>query len=173
MSAIKKFTTYFEEVICCTALVLIAICVFTQVIARYVFNVALHWTEEVAAMSMVWAVYMGASLCIKERFHVRIVVGIASLPDRMGKAVSIISDIGWLFFSVLMLNVSIEYLGVLWKYPEISTGLDINQFYPQSILVIGYGLMIIRIIEFYYKWYKDGYQGIPGVHLGDDDEGHL
>ena len=82
------------------ALVIIAVSVFSQVVARYVFEVALHWTEEVAAISMVWAVYMGASLCVRERFHIRIIVAVKALPDRVGKVVVFLADIIWVFFSV-------------------------------------------------------------------------
>ncbi|MEM7319274.1 MAG: TRAP transporter small permease subunit, partial [Pseudomonadota bacterium] len=62
MAALKWLERHFEELICCTCLTVIAICVFAQVVARYVFSIALHWTEETAAICMVWAVYMGAAL---------------------------------------------------------------------------------------------------------------
>ena len=79
MAALKWLERHFEELICCVCLSVIAIAVFAQVVARYVFQVALHWTEETAAMCMVWAVYMGAALCVRERFHIRIIVGVAAL----------------------------------------------------------------------------------------------
>ena len=34
-------------------------------------------------MSMVWSVYMGASLCVRERFHIRILAGVMVLPRRV------------------------------------------------------------------------------------------
>ena len=163
MAAVRWLERHFEELICCVALVIIAVSVFSQVVARYVFEVALHWTEEVAAISMVWAVYMGASLCVRERFHIRIIVAVKALPDRVGKVVVFLADIIWVFFSVFMVKISWEYLGVLWKYPAHSPSLGINQFYPQSILVIGYGLMVVRIIQTYWHWYHDGANGLPGM----------
>jgi TRAP-type C4-dicarboxylate transport system permease small subunit len=76
----KWFFKHLEEVVCCTALVVISISVFAQVIARYLLEIALHWTEEVAAIAMVWAVYTGASLCVRERYHIRIMVFVQNLP---------------------------------------------------------------------------------------------
>jgi len=153
----------FEEVVCCTALVIIAISVFSQVIARYVFEVALHWTEEVASISMVWAVYMGASLCVRERFHIRILVGVKALPLGFGKIVIFLADFLWALFCLFMLIISWDYLAVLWKFPSHSPSIGINQFYPQSILFIGYGLMLLRLIESYLTWYRDGADGLPGM----------
>lgn len=163
MTAIRWLARHFEELICCTALVIIAISVFAQVMARYIFEVALHWTEEVAAVSMVWAVYMGASLCVRERFHIRIVVAVKALPDRMGRFVIFAADILWALFCLFMLRISWDYLTVMWKFPSISPSLGINQFYPQTILFIGYGLMLIRLIETYWHWYQDGANGLPGM----------
>ena len=163
MTGIRWLARHFEELICCIALVIIAVSVFSQVIARYIFEVALHWTEEVAAVSMVWAVYMGASLCVRERFHIRILVAVKALPVMMSRGVIFLADILWALFCLFMLRITWDYLGVMWKFPTISPSLGINQFYPQTILFIGYSLMVIRLIETYWHWYQDGANGLPGI----------
>ncbi len=163
MSALKWLERHFEEIICCTCLVIIAVSVFSQVIARYVFEVALHWTEEVAAISMVWAVYMGAALCVRERYHIRILIAVQSLPSRLGRYTIFIADLCWAFFSLFMIRVSWDYLAVMWKFPSTSPSLGINQFYPQSILIIGYTLMLLRLAQSYYIWYREGAEGLPGM----------
>jgi C4-dicarboxylate transporter DctQ subunit len=154
---------HFEEIICCSCIAIIACCVFLQVLARYVFNVAVHWTEEVSAFAMVWAVYMGAALCVRERFHIRIIVGVRALPQALGRYVIYLADILWVFFCVFMLKVSFEYLGVLWKFTATTPSLGINEIYPQSILVIGYALMLIRIVQVYLDWNRKGRVGLPGM----------
>lgn len=178
MPGLKLLVRHFEELICCTALVIIAISVFSQVIARYVFEIALHWTEEVAAVSMVWAVYMGASLCVRERFHIRILVAVHAFPLGISRIIIFIADIAWALFCLFMLRISWEYLGVLWIYPSVSPSLGINQFYPQTILFAGYGLMLLRLAETYWKWYRDGAEGLPGmleeaVTATEDKERHV
>lgn len=154
---------HFEEAICCVCLTSIAFCVMAQILARYVFQVALHWTEEVAAMSMVWAVYMGASLCVRERYHIRIVVAVQLLPHRMGLLIVFIADILWAAFSIMMMRISWDYLLTFWKYTSLSPSLGIDQFYPQSILFIGYGLMLVRLVETYVNWFREGRVGLPGM----------
>jgi TRAP-type C4-dicarboxylate transport system permease small subunit len=168
MNGLRWIGRHFEEMICCSALVIIAVSVFAQVMARYVFEIALHWTEEVAAMSMVWAVYMGASLCVRERFHIRILVMVHALPGRLSRYVIFLADLTWSLFCVFMLRISWDYLTVMAKFSTISPSLGINQFYPQTILFIGYGLMLIRLIETYWTWYHEGADGLPGM-LNEDD----
>ena len=170
MVALKWLEQHLEELICCSCLVVIAVSVFSQVVARYVFEVALHWTEEVAAISMVWAVYMGAALCVRERYHIRILIAVTSLPLRLGRYIIFIADLLWAFFCVFMIRVSWEYLATIWKYPSTSPSLGINEFYPQTILFIGYLLMLIRLVQYYVQWYKDGGVGLPGMLEEDGDK---
>lgn len=170
MAVLRWLDRHLEEVICCTCLVVIAVAVFSQVVARYIFEIALHWTEEAASIAMVWAVYTGASLCVRERFHIRIMIAVQSLPQRFGRFVIYLADILWAFFSLFMIRVSWDYLAVLWRFPETSPSLGINQFYPQSILIIGYTLMLFRLIQTYVQWYRGGREGLPGMldESGDD-----
>jgi len=163
MRLLKWLERHFEELICSVCLCVIAVSVFAQVIARYFFHIALHWTEETAAMCMVWAVYMGASLCVRERFHIRIVVVVTALPDHFGRVIIFLADALWALFCVFMLRVSWEYLSVFWRFPETSPSLGINQFYPQTILVIGYAMMLIRLGQTYVNWWRDGGNGLPGM----------
>ncbi|MCW2305899.1 TRAP transporter small permease [Rhodobium gokarnense] len=154
---------HLEEAVCCVALAVVAVCVFLQVIMRYLFHTALQWSEEVAAMAMVWAVYMGAALCVRERFHIRIMAGVMLLPKRAALASIVLADLGWAAFSVMMLVISADYLSVLAQFTSRSPRLGIDQLYPQSILVIGYGLMLARLVQIYVIWLRDGRPGFPGM----------
>ena len=158
-----------EELICCSCLVLIAVSVFLQVVARYVFGGALPWTEEIATMAMVWAVYMGAALCVRERFHIRILFAVTALPERLGKIVIIVADLLFAFFCLFMIKASLAYLAVHWRLPEHSPSLGINQIYPQSILVIGYALMLLRLAQLYWNWRQKGGKGLPGIRPEDTE----
>lgn len=163
MAPLRWLDRHFEELICCTCLVVISVCVVAQVIARYVFSSALHWTEEIAAIAMVWAVYMGAALCVRERFHIRILFGVKSLPTGLGRIVIFAADLFWAFFCLLMIKVGWDFLAVGWKYTSLSPSLGIDQFYPQTVLLFGYALMLARLIQLYVQWYRDGRQGLPGM----------
>lgn len=175
MAVLRWLERHFEELICCTCLVIISVAVICQVAARYIFEIALHWTEETAAIAMVWAVYTGASLCVRERFHIRIMVAVQTLPTRFGKYIIFLADIVWAGFCLFMIRVSWDYLYVFWRFTETSPSLGIDQFYPQTILFIGYSLMLARLIQTYVLWVRDGAEGLPGEldETGDLDDAEL
>lgn len=159
-----------EEAICCLALSVMATCVFLQVIMRYVFHSALQWSEEVAAICMVWAVYMGASLCVRERFHIRIMAGVMLFPAAIARGFVLLADGLAMLYCVFMLVVSVEYLGVLWRFPSHTPSLQIHEFWPQTILVIGHALILIRLMQIYVNWIRSGAGGIPGMRIETDED---
>ncbi|MCK0168859.1 TRAP transporter small permease [Jannaschia sp. S6380] len=164
---------HFEEAVCCIALSVMAICVFLQVIMRYVFGSALQWSEEIAAIAMVWAVYMGASLCVRERFHIRIMAGIMLLPQPITKAFVLLADLMAAAYCVMMLIVSWQYLAVLARFTSRTPSLGIDEFYPQSILVIGYTLILLRLVQIYVIWARGGGRGVPGMRAEHEDTGEM
>ncbi|MGR3592528.1 MAG: TRAP transporter small permease [Limimaricola soesokkakensis] len=167
MTWLKWSVRHLEEFICCLGLTVIATCVFLQVVMRFGFDAAPHWTEEVTAICMVWSVYMGAALCVRERFHIRILVLVSALPERLGRGVIVAADLAIALYSLMMIRVSLDYLAVLWRYPSYTTSLGINEFYPQTILVIGYLLIALRIVQAYHAWWRGGAEGFASIRPED------
>ena len=152
----------FEELFACIALVIISLCVIFQVISRYVFNFGITWTEELAGFAMPWAIYMGAALGVRERFHIRILVGVRSLPMLTQYLIIFAGDFLWLAFNIFMIKYGIDYLKIMWEFPVISQTLSISNFWPETIVVIAYSLMLLRLVQIYVKWFRDGRNGLPG-----------
>ena len=161
--ALRFLDRHFEAIVACACLAMVACFVFLQVILRYGFNTALTWTEELSSFAMVWAVYMGAALAVRERFHVRIMAGIVALPRKIALVLVVLADLIWLVFNLFMIRVSIEYLGVLWERTSTSPSLGIDMVWPESIVLIGFVLMTFRLVQIYVRWYADGCKELPGV----------
>ncbi|MEO8740126.1 MAG: TRAP transporter small permease [Casimicrobiaceae bacterium] len=154
---------YFEESVACVCLSVVAILVFLQVVMRYGFNTSLAWTEELSGIAMVWAVYMGAALAVRERFHIRIMAGVVALPRAMALTLVVVADSIWLFYNLFMIKTGSEYLALFWRQTERSPSLGIDMVWPESIVVTGYVLMTFRLIQLYYRWNRAGRTELPGV----------
>lgn len=153
---------HFEEFISCASLALIACCVISQVISRFVFDLGLTWTEELAGFAMPWAIYMGAALGVRERYHIRIFIGIKQLPRVIQFGLIYLGDFMWLCFNLFMIRYGVEYLHLLWERPTISPTLLISRFWPETIVVIAYVLMLLRLVQIYWKWMQTDRQELPG-----------
>jgi TRAP-type C4-dicarboxylate transport system permease small subunit len=92
-----------EESLSVFFLALMAVLVFAQVIARYAFSTAITWSEELSGFSMAWAVYMGGALGVRERFHIRIAMGVAAFPRKIAISLIALGDLFWMGFNIAMI----------------------------------------------------------------------
>ncbi|MBN2567908.1 MAG: TRAP transporter small permease [Deltaproteobacteria bacterium] len=151
----------FEEAICTVFLLTMASCIVMQVILRYFFSAASAWAEEVAVYSMVGAVYMGASLAIRERAHIRIVMGVEMLPKYLAATAIIIADLAWFGFLVLLFYQGTIWIQLLFDTVYVSPGLGIEQKWPQLMVPFALVLMMLRMIQVYYRWITGKDKGLP------------
>lgn len=151
----------FEEVLCGGCLSLMTICILTQVFLRFVFSSAAPWAEELAVYSMIFAVYLGASMAIKERSHIRILIIVNLLP-KWAQLISImIADLIWLGFLVLMIVQTGIYMELLFNTVYISPGLGIDQKWFQLTVPFCFALMALRMLQVYYRWFVDKNKELP------------
>jgi C4-dicarboxylate transporter DctQ subunit len=49
------------------------------------------------------------------------------------------------------------------RFDLVSPSLGINQKWPYSIIMVGFGLMICRMLQDYYRWLSQGQIDYPGA----------
>lgn len=64
------------------AVVVMLAALAAQVVMRYVFGVALSWSEELALLLFTWVVLLMSAIGVREGFHVRMDLLAARLPPR-------------------------------------------------------------------------------------------
>ena len=161
LSIITFIDLKFEEIVCYMAISATAISVFLQACVRVIFGTALAWCEEIAVYGMAWGVYMGASLCVREKAHIRILLGVKALPKKSGLVLLIFGDCLWVGFNLFMVVFGYKYIALLWDQVYLSPALEIDQKWPQAIIPLGFALMTFRMFQFYYRWLRNGAQGLP------------
>lgn len=125
-------------------LFLMSLATVFQVLARVVFQTSAVWTEELARLTFVWMVFLGAAVLIKEDGLIRV----TSLTDRIGKrpaaVLRIITDL-----AILPLLVIITWGA--WT----NTRLNWNSFAPtMDWMRMGYVYLIIVIAGLAMLWYQ-------------------
>jgi TRAP-type C4-dicarboxylate transport system permease small subunit len=70
-TALRALVT-FEQVISVLLLLMIVSLIFAQVVARYVFNAPLFWSDELARYTYVWLSFIAAVFVAAERGHIQI-----------------------------------------------------------------------------------------------------
>lgn len=146
-----KIFNRLEEIFLSILLVWMTVLVFAEVIARFVFSYGISWAEEMTLTTNSWFVLFGASYCIREKAHIGVDFIVAKLDGKAAKAVALIAVAACLIYAVIYL-----YGACLYVYQDYQVGVElfdipIKSWIPASALVIGFILIVLRLLEVLYQ----------------------
>lgn len=146
-----KFLHKFEESVLSILLVAMTILVFTEVVARFVFNHGISWAQELTLIINSWMVLLGASYCIREKAHIGVEFLVDKLKGKAARNATIIALAACLLYAAIYLYGAAVYV---WEDYQIGIELDdlpIQTWIPASVLVIGFALVAVRFAAAFYR----------------------
>lgn len=158
---LDKLDRYFEEVLCTIFLCVVVGSVLMQVVMRFFFHSAAAWAEETAVYGMIFAVYLGATMAVRDRAHIRITLLVSRLPRRLQVFSVVLADALWFAFVVFMIVQTTTYTQLLFNVTYQTPGLGIEQRWVQMFVPMFFGLMLFRILQVYWRWKNDHFRGLP------------
>lgn len=156
MRFLKLCLANFEEWTSAFLVGLMIVCLIIQVFIRFIFGSALAWTEELSRYAFIWAVYVGAALCVKRRIHVRITAQFLKLDTRGRLFFLTVCDAIWIAFNIFIFINSVEVIRDGLEFPEISPTLGIVKSWVEAIIPFSFALMSFRLLQQYYLHWKTG-----------------
>ena len=141
---------HFEEVLTGLLVMFMASMVFFQVIMRYVFSLPTSWSDELAIYAMLWSV----AWAVRERAHIRVMNFVELFPKKVAVGLTMFSDLIWFVFGIFLTYQSVLLDLSYWKDEYRSPALNIDQKWPYMCLILGFGLMTLRLAQVYYRWFK-------------------
>lgn len=152
MGSIKWLLNNFEELLSGLSLILVIICVFFGVIARYIFHVPLIWTNEFATLTFTWTVFMGSSVAFKRNMHIGIDLLVVKTPLKIRKLLVVFSNVIILVFFIFVFiygamfsHFSISHPSPILRIPDTYYLLSVPiAFFSMSIHQIRKLIPIIR-----------------------------
>ena len=156
---LNKLDQYFEEVLCTLFLSIVVGSVLLQVVLRFFFHTAAVWAEETAVYGMIFAVYLGSTMAVRDRAHIRITLLVSRLPRSLQVCCIVLADALWAAFVIFMITQTTKYTQLLFNVTYQTPGLGIEQRWIQMFIPILFGLMLFRILQVY--WRADAFKGLP------------
>ncbi|MCP1677238.1 TRAP-type C4-dicarboxylate transport system permease small subunit [Natronocella acetinitrilica] len=127
-------------------ILIIAILIGYEVIARYVFNQPTGFANQAAAYAMPFIAFMGAAGALRRNAHVTVDALIDCLNERLRLGLAVVTEA----FSVILLLI-ITWFAVLvvmdsWESGTraFSTVLTFPEYVPQVIMPVGLGLLTLQ-----------------------------
>lgn len=132
------------EITIVTLFAVLTIAVFTQVVARYVFNQPPTWTEELARFCQVWIILLASSICVRKGSHLAVdYVGPALAPG-VRRAVAVFTGGLIVIYSavVVIWGVRLLMIGLV----QTSPAMHLNMGLVYLVFPIAGGLMLMEAI---------------------------
>ena len=135
-----------EEYFLVYSMILMVIIVFIQVIARYIFNNSLSWSEELVRYIFIWQVWLGASLGMRISEHIRVDMFVKHLPKSAQQILDLAVIILLLWFYGFLIQYGFLYLLDVIRKDMTSTALQIPLAYVYASLPVGSFVIAIRYV---------------------------
>ena len=140
-----------EEIIASGLLIATSLVVFYQVILRYVFGTSLIWAEEAARYMIVWFIFLGASMCVRDNSHPTVDILYRYLPKRLQSILNLIIYVVCIIFCGVVLHSGILVVGSAQRISSTSAAMQIPLWIVYIAVPLGVGLMLLRYI---YRLYE-------------------
>ena len=103
--------------------------VFGNVVARYVFNSAITWAEEVARFLFVWLTFVGASFGLMKGLHLGMDIIVARLKPHTRSIVEVVNGIITLTFLGVWIVGGVHLIQANLDYMSPATGFSMGLVY--------------------------------------------
>lgn len=115
-----------------------------QVFFRYVLNSSLHWSEELSIWTMIWMVFIGSVVVMRNWEHVFIPTAILRLPERFRPLVIIVSKVAVLVFLTVILIYGIKVFNG--QANAFSFNVGVSTKWAKLSIPVGAALMMLVVI---------------------------
>ncbi|KXF79983.1 TRAP transporter small permease [Enterovibrio coralii] len=158
----------FEEAGIGLLLVAMTLLVFMEVILRFFFNEGLLWAQELTLYLSAWMVLMGASWGLREGAHIGVDAAIKHLSPELQKVVTLIALALCLAYCGLFLYGSWIYLSKMKMIGIEMEDMPIEKWKAMSCLILGFGLLALRVCTIAYEVTKGTRKGFGFVDEAEE-----
>ena len=147
LKILKWLDDNFETYFLIGTLIIMVFIVSLQVLLRSVFNYSLIWAEELTRYVMLYQIWVGAAIAVKEDAHLRITTVKDYMSPKNQIKIEILVIVLWTMFSAFLAIKSGQLVTVLFARGQISPALQIPMGYSYASVTFGCALMVFRLVQ--------------------------
>ena len=127
-----------------SALLLLAmfLCFILQIVARYVFNYPLGWTDEASILCWIWCTLWGAAFVLREKDEVRFDIIYSAASQKTRRVFTVVTGVAAILLFAIALPAVVSYVTFLKVERSAYLGIRLDVLY--SIYVVFSVGVIVR-----------------------------
>lgn len=136
-----------KTVVIVSTTVLLTSC-FLGVVSRYIFNMSLTWTEEVALFALLWLAYFGSALSVTRRRHLRIeLFPMLFFKKRGRKVVAMLVNLVFLGFALFIVKGSFEMMMLAKNTNQVFAATGIPRWTSIAAVPAAFAVVTLRVFQ--------------------------
>lgn len=147
MDKLLKPIDWLEDTICVATLGGVSLIIFGQVISRYFFEYTPLWSEELSRYLIVWSIFIGVSVGVRENKHIGVDALIRFLPHRLKVAGECLLNLIGIVVVAVLIYTSIQFIGRTIEFEQLSPAMRIPMYIPYLAMPVGLALSAIRFLQ--------------------------
>ena len=144
LSAIRGAVDRVIRWIVIVLMLFMTVIVSLQIVFRYVFNIPLGWSEEVARFSFVWVSFFGASALMRVREHINVTVFVERFPPRLRSGAVFVANLCGLLCVYFFLIGGIALTTNEWR--QLAPAMQIPMGWVYLVIPVSAALMAIWMV---------------------------
>ena len=163
MQVLRFLDKHAEKLLAVWLYCYIVLVIFFEVLRRYSISFSSLWGEETARYAFIYMAWLGASIAVKERLHIRIGLLSDHLGSRGQNAIMIFSGICGLFFSAFAVWYSMAPFLTSLEFGSVTQGLRISQAWFLFSVPLGFTLIFVRFLQNLVEDVHQFRMGLPPI----------
>ena len=147
MRLLELIDNYADKFLALWFYLFIVFVIFLEVFRRFVIEFSSLWGEETARYAFIYMAWIGASIAVKERLHIRIGLVVDRFSDKVRNLFNIFYGFLGIFLAVIAIKYSIEPVLTSIKYQSVTDGLRIVQAWFLASVPFGFAIILLRLSQ--------------------------
>lgn len=163
---LSRLLAFFENTIVGVLIIYASGMLFTQIIARAVFNTSFSWAEESVRYAIIWMVFMASSIAFRNNAHISIDVIKQVLPKALQKPFQIVICVICLITTFLLAWFGWQLASRMMMFGQLSSAMELPMYWFYLAIPVSSACMFIRISESLLTLFKQPKQQTENVYVG-------
>jgi len=140
-----------EEGLIAFLLAVMTLITFSQVVARYVFNFSFVWALELVTYLFGFLIFLGMSYGVRVGTHIGVDALVKALNPTAARIAGAAAALLCTLYAVIIFIGAWTYVAKMYQIGIMAEDLPIPQWVPRLSLLIGFGLLIVRFAEAFFR----------------------
>lgn len=163
---LSRLLALFENTTVGVLIMYASIMLFTQIIARAVFNTSFSWAEESVRYAIIWMVFMASSIAFRNNAHISIDVIKQIIPKTLQKPFQVMICMICLITTFLLAWFGWQLTSRMMMFGQLSSAMELPMYWFYLAIPVSSACMFIRICESLFTLFKQPKTTSDNVYVG-------